>query len=366
MKNILLYIFVIGMIFLGGCSQNEELPQGKEERSNLVEFDIFFTRDDPAVPKEDPEKYFKTGESIVLISQAIGTSEKGIDFSENSENCYKYVYNGNTEATWDEGFNFESIDPISWERVRLNGQYGNGFAFAALFFPRDYKEVYEIPSDQRDENVFIESDVLGAWHTTGSFGERLRFRMYHLMCMVKINLYVPVFDEEQGNGIDPDEVIATAINFNTSYKFLFNDRITDLPLILNATGDVAADIYMHQTEDPELIDNFDVSFFDQPDMDTDKVRKYSFQVLFPYQTKIGDLFRFTLTRGDMTYNYLFKNSKDTSTSGDLSFEQGYINHLELYLPRTDNDIVLFRATLKDWNVANASFTITEEITEETD
>lgn len=364
MKNILLYIFGISLILLGGCSQKEEISPIEEPSTRMVTFDIAFTGDDTTIPKEDPEIYFKEGESCVLISQAIGTSENGIDFSENSNNCYKYVYNGNTAANWDEGFNFESVNPISWDMVYLNGQSGNGFAFAALFFPRDYKEVYEIPANQRDHNVFIESDVLGAWHRTSSYGDRLRFRMYHLMCLVKINLYVPVFDEEKGNGIDPDNVIASAINFNTSYSILYGDRTTELPLVLNATDEVAEDIYMYQTEEPKIIDNLEIDAFDG--IGTDKVRKYSFQALFPYQTKTGDLFRFTLQRGEMNYNYLFKNSGDAASSGHIMFEQGHINYLELYLPRADNEIVLMRATLKDWNSANASFTITEEKKDETD
>lgn len=358
MKNILLQIFGLTLIFLGACSHNEELAPEEGVSPRLVEFDISITRDDTSIPKEDPNIYFKNGESCVLISQAVGTSDNNIDFSENSDNCYKYVYNGNPDANWDEGFNFESVNPISWDKVYLNGQSGNGFAFAALFFPRDYKEVYEIPYDQRDQNVFIESDVLGAWHRTSSYGDRLRFRMYHLMCLIKINLYVPVFDEEKGNGIDPDYVTATAINFNTSYSVLYGDRTTDLALILNATGEISNDIYMYQTEEPSIIEDFETDAFETPGLD--KVRKYSFQALFPYQTKTGDLFRFTLGRGDMSYNYLFKNSGESSSSNNIMFEQGHINYLELYLPRADNEIVLLRATLKDWNSANATFTITEE------
>lgn len=359
MKNILKYITYITIPFLVSCESDEKRMDITDGKISPVEFDLILTRDDNGVPKEDPDDYFKVDESCVLISQQFTSSSTSIDFSEGSRNCYKYVYNGNKDATWDSGFNFTSVDPLSWETIYMNGQFNNGFAFAALFFPRDYKYTTQIVADQRERDAFYECDVLGGWHKTSQFRERLRFRMFHLMCLLRVNLYVPVFDEESANGIDPDAVVASAINFRTSYAVSFPDRTSDdFPPKLDATDDVIQDIFMYELAEPVVIENMPIDVYNNIGEDT--VRKYSFEMIFPYQTVSGDILRFTLQRGEMSYNYVYNPNRNPGSSSP-SFEQGTINQLELYLPRTDNELVLMRAYLKDWNEAKTNdFTITEE------
>lgn len=365
MKKANKHLYILLLPLLIACSDKDIDDKTYDGLSDNIELDIVISRagdDSNELEKEDPEKYFKVGESCVLISQQFTSPGITIDFSEGSKNCYKYIYNGNTDANWDTGFNFSSDSPLRWEKVMLNGQFNSGYAFGALFFPRDYKYTEEVSADQSNPDVLIESDVLGAWHRTSYLNERLRFRMFHLMCKLKVNLYIPVFDEEKGNGIDPDEVIASGVNFMTSYKIDWPDRTSDLSPLLNGTSDKIQDIIMYRNGDPVKIENMSVSNYDEKG--TDNVWKYSFEMLFPYQKIEGDLLRFSLKRGDMTYNYLFNSNKNAIGNAGITFEQGTVNQLELYLPRHDNEIVLLRAYLKDWNEAQASFTITEDVKEE--
>lgn len=352
------YISFFLLPFLASC-EDKDVTEGDDisVTSADVVSSIVITRAGEE-PKEDPDIYFKEGESCVLISQQYTSAGTTIDFSETSCNRYKYIYNGNKDADWDMGFNFTSEEPISWEKVLLNGQFGSGFAFGALFFPRDYKYSEEIDADQRDPEALYASDILGAWHKTSEINDRLRFRMWHLMCKMQVDLYIPVFDEETATGYDLDNVIASAINFRTSYNVGWPDRNTDIEPILTATDQTIQDIYLYQYPEVEEIEDLEMNDFQNHG--TDHVRKYSFEMLFPYQTVDGDILRFTLQRGDISYNYVFNSNKHITDNSVLRFEQGKINQLELYLNRSDNEIVFIRAYIRDWNDARANLTLTEE------
>ena len=360
-------IFAFSILLLTSCHQEADIREEFEDNNDFIEFELIFdTRDseDNPIEKDDestePEDdgqylenlddYFKEGESTVLLSQR--ALSLGINFDDNSSNCYKYIYYKNESANWETGFNFKSENPISWTKIKRNGQFENGYAFGVLFYPRNYKKNDCVEADQSIENNFIGSDILGAWHRTNTEQDRLRFRLNHLMCKIAINLYIPIYQESTNNGMYVDDIKATALSFKTDFDIKWPGSSTESPPVAITNEESARDIYMFKKGEE---DNFYLStlplFGDYGDSDI--VKKFSFEAYFPQQYLQGDLFRFVLERGEKKYNYTFR----LSTNVNLSTEPGYITQIELYLPRTDNNIVLLKAYLKEWGKADAPFTI---------
>lgn len=357
------------MIALMSCQEDIKDDASLATKNDEIEFELAFaSRATNPDNLEDLSQYFYYDEeegksSCILLSQRSTSLSLNFTNDESNTNCYRYSYYPNEQANWDEGYNFTSDQPLTWERILANGQFSNGYAFGVLYFPRDYDYVEEINPDQSDYNNYMESDILGAWHRTSRLYDRLRFRLNHLMCKLKINLYVPVFDEKQSNGYDVDEIIASTIGFRTDYSIEWGDRITELPPIARPSAAVEGksdDIIMYQGEDPIDIEKFQLSNFNIVDLDFDHVKKYSFEVLFPEQTVKGDFLRFTFLQNKVEKHYVFNSAYLTQNANGFAFVAGEITQLELYLPRTDNKMVVLSAIINKWNEAKASFTITSE------
>lgn len=350
-----------------GC--NEEKPTAPQSDGQSDEIDFILqipTRagdDDNYL--EDPNDYFTEGESTVLISQR--TSNMGMSFNEGNSNCYKYVYYRNDEADWDNSFNFKSVRPLGWDKITANGQYGNSYAFGALFFPKSYEYIDRVNPDQSNAIDWAESDVMGAFHRAEE-GERLRFRLNHLMSRLHINLYVPVWDDKNSTGFNEGSVKeAVTISFRTDYTIEWGEVSSEIPPkaspSLTDEGETA-NIKMCLRDSIEKPFEMDLSEFKIADLQKDVVRKYTFEVLFPEQNVNNNFLRFTLTRGNTEYNYVFGSAH--YTNGTASFRAGEITNLELYLPRTDIDLLLLDANIIKWNEANASFTITNDALKESE
>ena len=312
------------------------------------------------IPIENPDEYFEEGVSKILISQR--TTLLGLNFNEESSNCYVYVYKPNPAANWNDGFNFTSVNPLGWEKIIANGTFNNGYDFGALFFPKGYNSINKVSSDQSKEDDFVAADVMGTYHFAER-QERLRFRLFHLMCRLRVNLYIPAWDEEKNNGFNKGAIKeATTLNFRTDFEYQWSGiNMEQAPKTTPPTteeGEIA-DIKMYLKDSkeepyPENFSNFKI------DLEEDIVREYTYEVYFPEQviTNNNNILKFVITRGNMEYNYYFKS--DYITNGRLMFEQGEITNLDLYLPRTDNEVVLLKANKLKWEDANSSFTITEE------
>lgn len=376
MKVFKTYIALITSLLFFMCSCRDSAVDDTLTTSedDMLEFELDFVSraDDEGDNEQDNDDsrkeilenindYFKDGESTVLLSQR--ASNLSPSFDENSPNCYKYVYFVNDQANWDEGFNFKSENPISWTRINNSGQLDNGWAFGMLFFPRKLVNQYQIHADQSDKDNFIASDILGAWHRTSTFKDRLRFRLNHLMCKVEVNLYIPLFDEEKNNGYSVDDVKASVINLITDFSINWSGQSSDVLPPTTASDGAKQDIAMYKSEVDEQfilenLSNFGV--YQNDELNQDKVKKFSFKVYFPSQPVSGDLLRFVLERGDMKYNYIYRIKNEVN----IPLGSGYVTQLELYLPRNDNNVVLLKAKLKDWNNADASFIIMQDEDEE--
>ena len=369
MKFLKKYIIFVALISLISCQDEINDDTSLATKNDEIEFELAFaSRATNSDNLEDLSQYFYYDDeegksSCLLLSQRSSSLSLNFINDESNTNCYRYTYYPNEQANWEEGYNFTSKRALTWERILANGQFSNGYAFGVLYFPRDYDYVEEINPDQSNSNNYMESDILGAWHRTSRLYDRLRFRLNHLMCKLKINLYVPVFDEKQSNGFNVDEIIASTIGFRTDYSIEWGDRITELPPIARPSASVEGvfnDIIMYKEEGPTDIQNFPLSNFNIVDLDFDHVKKYSFEVLFPEQTVKGDFLRFTFLQNKLEKHYVFNSAYLTQNVNGFAFVAGEITQLELYLPRTDNKMVLLSAVINKWNKAQASFTITSQ------
>ena len=152
-------------------------------------------------------KQFVQDESLLFIAQK--TPQISPVFptdwtdKEKYRNLYVYKYQENSDANWDEEYNFVTDSrsrPIDWSTIRSNGSDGNAFKFFAMYFPGGTPQ----PSvSQWQSNASMTAlsacDVLGAYHATPSLYSRMRFKLYHLMCYVRVTLYVPVVEPVYGD-----------------------------------------------------------------------------------------------------------------------------------------------------------------------
>ncbi|MCH5237728.1 MAG: hypothetical protein J1E95_08020 [Muribaculaceae bacterium] len=363
-KNNLLTAVVC--FFLIACNEGGEDITPSFEKDD-VEISLSFATRTPTDPGlESYEEYFEEGKSIVLVSQK--TTTMHFNFNEESSNCYKYVYYKNETANWDQEYNFRSENPMSWTRILQKGPDGNTYTFGALFYPKGYDTDYEtkdeVSVDQSDRETMLKYDILGGFHTTSEYEDRLKFRLYHLMCKLKVNLYIPPYDKQTNNGIDVDDVDASALNFHTDYVIEWEGVTSteEAPVLKAPHPEIPGKeikLYKVGREENFNLENIKDNFKDQK-IENDIVTKYTFEMLFPQQGigSSGNILRFVLKRGDQKYNYLFNT---TNQSGTISFkfESGSVTLLELYLPREDNEIVLLSGVLHDWDDARAGLTVVE-------
>lgn len=211
---------------LFSCTEDDPKDYGREDRSPYLQeisvvratrsaagsetgseagSDSGANSDKPAPPPYDGEEIFDVefveNESYLYVSQ--GTRY----LNPFQTKTYKYVYFNNTNAGWEEGFNFKPCDEgydkdtevnpnaLNWETVGQNGSVGNGFALYAMYYPGQVDGLRSVAADQSRLTDLRNSDILGAYHSTSALYSRVRFMLHHLMVYVKVNLYVPVFGE---------------------------------------------------------------------------------------------------------------------------------------------------------------------------
>ena len=341
--------------------ENEEGDAVNLSTDDAIKFDISIVTRDTHDPEalEKYDDFFVDGVSCVYLSQR--ADHVPIDFSEDSNNLYKYVYKKNPEANWETGFNFSPVtDALDWGKIIDNGQFAQVYAFAIMFFPRGADNAaypyYQVGADQSQADNFMEWDLLAGYHRAEKLRERLRFQLKHVLCRLKVNLYIPVLDVEQGNGYEVTEAKAEAIDFRTDYEVVFPEMDSEgIPQATptNPEG-VKTNIKMKKTVDGEPYKLKDLSKFPETEMAEDNVTKYSFDMIFPMQVVYDNMLRFTLTLNGEEKNFVYKNSN--SDSG-VKFQGGAITNLDLYLNRPDNRILLLKANVLDWNEASSDFII---------
>ena len=351
------------------------------------------TRVGEEVVEEDIlDEGFKKDVSVLYISQLARGLVPFANFSNKKDgNIYQYVYDERpkyADADWDTGFNFfpkDEDDMVDWDMILKNGAYGNGFTMFGLYFPHSQQLTYQVKTDQSTLENLQTSNVLGAYHSTSSLYTRLRFRLFHLMVYLKVNLYVPVFQtgtDDQGrptvSGFAADALQnAELLNIYPSFAITWTaDRSSDTEAPLTAytvaeeEQPVNIPMYMHPFPDgssmPQKV-RIPTMSFDPNRTDpeaTDEVWMYTFSVVFPSQGATyghNNFLRFNIRSnvGDVIKKYTFSGAQFVGT-GVLNLNQGSKQQLDLYLPRNAGEAVLVNAQVIDWTYTNSNMHVSED------
>ena len=104
--------------------------------------------------------------------------------------------------------------------------------------------------------------------------------------------------------------------------------------------------------------------------DQDQVRVYEFTAFLPPQTLSGELMYFHIKppgTPDGIFNnessirrYYFSTSQLLTGKNEIEFTQGTINHITLYIPRSENNTVLVSADVLPWTEAFTDMTVIDE------
>ena len=189
------------------------------EGLSLEGYDWFHPELSPYDTPDDlfPKKFVEG--SRLFISQKSSSIDPSFPAdweSKSYNNFYVYQYKeDNDGASWEGGYNFvpyyEDKYQIDWRKIRDYGSDGNAFKFYALFFPSntpytEHAETKRWNVGQWQSNYASEAlynyDIMGGYHATPSLYSRMRFKLYHLLCYVRVTLYVPTveFDvDDKGN-----------------------------------------------------------------------------------------------------------------------------------------------------------------------
>ena len=401
MKHILTYLFALAI--LASCVRDgSENPAVDERQQASVYVSSKQPKAAPGIVLSDDENddsaaiitdTFEAGD-LLYFSQLISSASPNFtNLEDKTHPLYVYKYN-QKEASWSEGYNFEYTDSqniFDWDTVAGLGSVGNAFSLFAFYFPKN-QTIASNPSarfrvepnqqgttDPYDKSNFIKSDVMGAYHATSSLYTRLRFRLFHLMVYLKVTIYVPVYEDNENNdsfsysGFKEDALKdAFVMNAYTDFKIEWQaNRSSDTEAPLTQTDGSRSNIimYRHKTDETQIIENFNVEeYYTKEKLGTDRVRAYTFSVLFPSQQFNDNFLCFKLLAPNnetMKY-YYFSSSQiiDGADNGKYGLTQGTLQELHLYLPRLTNETVLVGAKILPWFDANTDMTVTKPQSDE--
>lgn len=413
-----LFIAILSLLFLSSCVDND--TNVFEEKGQAIVDEITVAKSTRAEETSDEDDDILTNanafseRSILYISQ-LGTNTEP-SFTPNyiyneseKENLYCYKWNENESASWNsqDEYNFRSCEghkPIDWNTIKSLGNVGNAFSLYAMYFPQDQKIRFNVEKDQRggteeknqyETTNFLKSDIMGAYHATSSLYTRMRFNLFHLMVYLKVTLYVPVYrsvdnDNQMGiSGFDKYAVQwAKVMNAYTDFSIEWRaNRSSDTEAPLTQAKGTQTNIIMYYHQPDENNETtIDISKYYDKEVEgvcgcdetcsseqckktdagtcgCDKVYVYNFSVLFPSQAFRDKFLCFALkapyTENTMRY-YYFSGTQIIGGSGDYELKQGKLQHLHLYLPRTENEAILIGANILPWKDAVTDMTVTKE------
>lgn len=336
---------------------------------------------------------FETGDLLYFSQLTSSSSPNFTDLDDEAHPLYVYRYN-QKDANWSEGYNFEYTDNHSifdWDMVASLGSVGNAFSLFAFYFPTN-QEIepkpsgsFRVEADQRgttdpyDRSNFMKSDIMGAYHATSSLFTRLRFRLFHLMVYLKVTIYVPVYEDYDDNdsfsysgfkeGALQDAFVMNAYTDFTIEWQANRSSDTEAPLTQATGGRRNITMYRHKSDEGQIIEDFNVEdYYTKEKFGTDRVRAYTFSVLFPSQQFNDNFLCFKLLApNNETMKYYYFSSSQIIDGADNSrygLTQGTLQELHLYLPRLTNETVLVGANILPWFDANTDMTVTKPQTDE--
>ena len=401
MKHILIYIFAFAM--LASCVRDgSEGTTVDERRQSSVYVSYEQPKTAPGIVIADDGEddsapiiidQFEAGDLLYFSQQTSSKAPNFTDLEDENHPLYVYRYN-QKDANWSEGYNFEYTDDhkiFDWDTVASLGSVGNAFSLFAFYFPTNQNIEAKLPDSFRvetnqqgtediyDKSNFKKSDIMGAYHATSSLYTRLRFRLFHLMVYLKVTIYVPVYEDSESNdsfsysgfkeGALQDAFVMNAYTDFTIEWQANRSSDTEAPLT-QATGSKSnIKMYRHKSDESQIIEDFNVEeYYTKEKYGTDKVRAYTFSVLFPSQQFNDNFLCFKLLApNNETMKYYYFSSSQIIDGADNSrygLTQGTLQELHLYLPRMTNETVLVGANILPWFNASTDMTVTKPQPEE--
>lgn len=400
-----LALFCSSFLFLVtlGCSEKESFPEENLETKDLVSSITIHSQgmtkssdegsEFPVIPGEANNLigYNKFSQGNLLYISQLGTEKDPNFLNSPTDNIYVYEYK-DIEADWDNEYNFIPYNnaAIKWSLIKEFGSVGNAFSLYAMSFPASTTSNnnpsllnFEVQTDQSgsednpyDITNFYNSDILGAYHATSALFTRLRFNLFHLMVQLKITIYAPVFEDStdaQGkysySGFKENAMIGGYLlnsqnQFNISWR-ANRSSDTEPPLTIGSGNKTNMKMYMYPP-DSEVITIEDIKqFFPASTLADDNVRAYNFSILFPSQTfNTNDNLLCFILKGvanddENNYKYYYFSANQI-VSGTYALNQGTIQHLYLYIPRTNNQTILVGAKILNWGNSFSDMTVTQE------
>ena len=377
------YLFISLVVIACSCSTSnfEDEPVSGSVVSELY----VATNKQIAAPKADTDgntdddfviESFNENSILYFSQQGTSTIPNFSDFDDDATPyCYRYQYNHNTTANWDNGYNFKcksECKPFDWAAVPTLGSVGNAFSFFAMYFPGDNTVKWSVQTDQSEEENFIKSDIMGAYHATSSLYTRLRFNLFHLMVYLKVTIYVPTFNSSDNNnnynysGFEADAVLgAYVLNANTQFDIDWQAvRSSDKMAPLTQSKGSKTNIKMFSHPSTGEIEEINVrEYYNGGSITQDEVRSYTFSVIFPSQAFNDNFLCFALEDKDKTTRYFyFSGSQIVGDSGNYSLSQGTLQQLYLYMPRNSNETILIGADILPWKDSVTDMTVTKDPT----
>ena len=392
MRYIIIALF--GLTTLSSCNGSESDEMFTTTESEVTTISVSCAQRKVALgidAVDDNEQEYQIADSIItdgftdssiLFFSQLGPSQDP-NFND-PENIYQYKYNSNDTAKWDKYYNFVNDNDgivFDWNKVKEIGSVGNSFSMYAFYFPVDNEVRFRVESDQRgkpdkyDQSNFKRSDIMGAYHATSSLFSRLRFKLYHLMVYLRVTLYVPKYqvkidDSQQSSysgfksgAVQGAFVMNAGTDFTIEWRANRSSEEAPLAQVSKNTHKQNIVMYQHESNEAYFIEDFDVKEYYTGNVITDKdtVRVYDFSVLFPAQIFEGNFLCFVLKDVDgSTKYYYFSGSQIVGSTGELGLTQGTLQHLYLYLPRTNNETILVGANILPWSNSQTDMTVTQQ------
>lgn len=309
--------------------------------------------------------------------------QKRIEYSEYSIfNTYKPE--GGTEAVplkWDELDENGNVKPNTGNILKTD--VGGGYYMYAAMFPYLYKPVEESTQDRRmvnEDQTYKDTDKANFGHYAANllmndirlcykmfgrdkFREPIRLDFYHTLCLLVVNVEIPIFNPEDGTGFEIKDILQTKeMTLNEVYRcfkpnytkgYDENDYVEVSPTDVEESKREYGTIRMFHTPN-FTVPNNTAEPSDEPFKETDAyweravdhtgksshVAWTQFCAILPPQQLEKAYADFNI--GTKKYRcYLSGNPS-------IPLQQTYVTTVTLYIPREESDPVIIGAHLKDW------------------
>lgn len=370
MNQLLKYIFLAIFPFVWtACSQGveeEDTPSatpfpglGKGE----VGFGIVGQAGIPGKEEDYRHSNFIHNKSYLRIYNNTGST---LDFTDDAD--YKwYVYDDSLSVRTGGNYNFRPLGGrgFLWSELKISTGYG--YIFDAVVFPHFQKYKNTVSINQNKSEEFLASDILMAHHVQGSedVGKKVALKFFHVLSMLKIDIYVPKYDAATNTGFPKDSLSDVVLpNLYTKFKFDASSSVSsDAAPTVTTEKENQATISMLSLDDAGLTKIEEGNDSGKGEGEAHNCYIYHYAAILPVQA-IGDnteLIRLKLkTKDGISKAFSYKPKPAGGSQSNISFEAGKITNLKLAINEEGNKAFLIKAEVQPWEDARTDMSLEKE------